>query len=272
MDEKEKPFDVVSIVLLLILAVANDAAEIIFDLLAFTGIGLVGEVVMEPVNLVMDAVFTTWFFIKCGFGGPSIMQLVDDLLELVGIPGRTICVLGGILIANNPKLAQVAEVAGAAVVTGGAGAVAAETGEAAEVGAVAAEGATAAEGAATTGGATAEVKSAEGQVGETTKEVGGGEGEQKKAAEERFEKEMETEEEKAPEEVAKEKIFEQTQQMPEQKEEEEGKNEVGGAVDSNVVSGDEFRKRAEEIAQRQKKLPKIIDLSENNEDDQQAAA
>ena len=84
-------------------------------------IGLPGEAIMEPIDLAMDGIFTFWFFAKCGFGGPSILQLVDDLLELVGVPGRTICVVAGILIANNPKLAKIAELAATAE-TGGAGA------------------------------------------------------------------------------------------------------------------------------------------------------
>lgn len=118
MDERKKTFDEVSIVIMVLLALGNDGAEIFFDLLAATIVGLPGEAIMEPINLAMDGIFTFWFFAKCGFGGPSIIQLVDDLLELVGIPGRTICVVAGILIANNPKLAAVAEMAGAAALTG----------------------------------------------------------------------------------------------------------------------------------------------------------
>ena len=125
MDEQKKPFDTVSIVILILLALGNDGAEIFFDLLAATVVGLPGEAIMEPIDLAMDGIFTFWFFAKCGFGGPSIIQFVDDLLELIGVPGRTICVVAGILIANNPKFAAVAEVAAGAA-TGGAGVAATE--------------------------------------------------------------------------------------------------------------------------------------------------
>jgi len=103
MDEQEKVFDAVSIVLLVLISLANDAAEVFFDILAATVVGIPGEAIMEPINLLIDGVVTSWFFIKCGFGGPSMAQILDDLLELVGIPGRTICVVFGIYVANNPN-------------------------------------------------------------------------------------------------------------------------------------------------------------------------
>jgi len=121
MDEQEKPFDTISIIVLLSLAVANDGAEIFFDVLASTMVGLPGESIMKPIDFAMDGIFTFWFFSKCGFGGPAIIQVADDLLELVGIPGRFICVAASIFMANHPKLAAVAEMAGAAALTGGRG-------------------------------------------------------------------------------------------------------------------------------------------------------
>lgn len=279
MDEKEKPFDTVSIVILVLLALGNDGAEIFFDLLAATVVGLPGEAIMEPINLGMDGIFTFWFFAKCGFGGPAMIQIADDVLSLVGIPGRTICVVAGILIANNPKLAAVAEIAGAAALTGGAGAVAAEAGETAEVGAVAAESATAGTAAGAevakaettvvetgTGGTTKTIEEAE--KDQAPQEEGGGEeAEQKK---EELEKEMETEEERSPEEVAQEKIFEEVSRGEEDQNEEEESEDINEPVERNAQSSGAIPidggGKAHEIRQQQQKphAPKIIDLSEED--------
>jgi hypothetical protein len=293
MDEQKKTFDTVSIVIMVLLALGNDGAEIFFDLLAAAIVGLPGEAIMEPINFAMDGIFTVWFFAKCGFGGPSILQLVDDLLELVGVPGRTVCVVAGILIANNPKLAAVAEMAGAAALTGGAGAVAAEAGETAEVGAVAAKGATAAEGAAETAEATTKVESIEGGVEGAGKEAGGtqkgaatskeqGGGQEAEEKEEELEREMEPEAERPPEEVEKEKLFEQISENEDNRNKdgegvedeqiEQTEQATQGGQNSKVVSGDDFQKRADEIRRKQKQLPKMIDINEQNTDDRQAAA
>jgi hypothetical protein len=278
MEEQEKPFDTVSIVILVMLALGNDGAEIFFDLLAATVIGLPGEAIMEPINLGMDGIFTFWFFAKCGFGGPSIIQVADDLLELVGIPGRTICVVAGILIANNPKLAAVAEMAGAGALTGGAGAVATEAGEA---GAAAEGAATAAKG--TEAAAKAE-SGVEAGVPKTAGETGGEtEKPQEKGA--TTEEEMETREERSPEENAQEEIFEQVaQNQNDTEEEEEDKDNQVEQSNSNVISIDQGRKNGTvsnidsnneerainakviEIRRQQEKpqAPKIIDLREED--------
>jgi len=109
MDEQKKPFDVVSIVILMLLAVANDGAEIFCDLIDFTGVGLGSEALMLPIDGLMDGIFGPWFYIRCGFGAPFIIQLLDCFLEFFGIPGRSICTSVGIIIANNPKLEKGAE-------------------------------------------------------------------------------------------------------------------------------------------------------------------
>ena len=54
MDEEEKPFPIEFIIILLLIAVANDIAEIFFDLLDFTGVGIAGEAIMEPANFILD--------------------------------------------------------------------------------------------------------------------------------------------------------------------------------------------------------------------------
>lgn len=288
MDEQEKPFDTISIIVLLSLAVANDGAEIFFDVLASTMVGLPGESIMKPIDFAMDGIFTFWFFSKCGFGGPAIIQVADDLLELVGIPGRFICVAASIFMANHPKLAAVAEMAGAAALTGGAGAVAAEAGETAEVGVVAAESATAAtEGAAVSGEVTTEAESvaeggARGAVEETGNESkvskeapSGEEGEEAEEKKKKLEEEMEPEEERSPEDVLREKLLNQTPTSKEDEDEDDEDEEIKGREDeqndqrSNLVSGADFQKRAEEIKRRQTGLPqapKIIDVNEGRGD------
>lgn len=285
MDEKEKPFDVVSIVILLILSLANDGLEIFFDLLAATVIGLPGEAIMEPIDLAMDGIVTFWFFAKCGFGGPSIIQLVDDLLELIGIPGRTICVVAGILIANNPKLAAVVEVAGAAALTGGAGAVAAEAGTTAEVGVAATEGAAAG------AEATAEIGAVEGEAGGAVGEarggqpseegVSGGEAEEgEEGRKERLEEEeekMEPEAERPPEEVEEEKLFEQTPEGQRESEEEENEDEedAGQNASQKPLSIDDLRKlqHAKEVKERLEhpKAPQDVTTGNEEEDEELAA-
>lgn len=103
MDEQEKPFGIVSIVFLIMIGLTNDLLEVMFDLFAATVIGLSGQALMEPINLLVDALITGWFFAKLGFGGPTFIQLVDDIAELVGVPARTLCLALGIWLANNPS-------------------------------------------------------------------------------------------------------------------------------------------------------------------------
>jgi hypothetical protein len=105
MDEEEKPFPIEFIVILLIVAVVNDVAEVFFDLLDFTGVGVAGEAIMEPANFVLDFFFTGIFWWKVGPGGGTITQYIGDLLEPFLIPGRTISVGLGMWIANNPNSA-----------------------------------------------------------------------------------------------------------------------------------------------------------------------
>ena len=102
MDEEEKPFPIEFIVILLIVALANDIAEIFFDILDFTGVGVAGEAIMEPINFILDFFFTGIFVWKVGFGGGTVTQYIDDILEPFFIPGRTLSVGLGMWIANHP--------------------------------------------------------------------------------------------------------------------------------------------------------------------------
>jgi hypothetical protein len=283
MEEEKKPFDTVSIVILVLLSIANDAAEIFFDILAATVVGLPGEAIMEPIDFIMDGIVTFWFFGVCGFGGPSIIQLVDDLLELVGVPGRTICVVSGILIANNQKLEKVAEVAGS-LETGGAGRIEATAGEATEVGAVVAtearetaeaevaagETASATESSATSVEPEAGPARREAEVVHPEEERGiGEEGEgEKKGAEEEIEKEMEPEEERPPEEVEQEKLFEKTPQTSEQENEENTEESTPSQNVSLVSETIRKHQRAQEVKENLEhpKAPHDVTNDDENED------
>lgn len=106
MDEEiEKPFPIEFIIILLLIAIANDVAEVFFDLLDFTGIGVAGEAIMEPANLILDFFFTGIFLWKVGFGGGTVTQYIGDILEPLLIPSRTISVGIGMWVANHPSSA-----------------------------------------------------------------------------------------------------------------------------------------------------------------------
>jgi hypothetical protein len=243
MDEQEKPFDTVSIAILMIVAIANDIAEIIADLIAIPLAG-VDEIIMEPIDFLIDAIVTTWFFMKCGLGAPALAQVLDDVLESIGVPGRTICVGFGIYLANHPKsaLGKIGQ-AVATVESGG------------ESGAMEGlqEGETVAKEAESTAAtaAKAEKNTVAGAEEKPPSEKSKGEEESRKEKEEEEEKKMEPEEEREPEEVEKEKILEQTPQEPERQEESEEseKEEMEPPRPSNVISMDDIRRnpRAEEV-------------------------
>lgn len=163
MDEQQKPFDTVSIVILTMLAIFNDALEIAFDLLAMTVVGLPGEAIMKPFDLLFDGTVTAWFFFKVGFGWPTIIQFIADIIEMFGIPSRTVSVLAGIWIANHPK-SKIAQAAKMAATAEGGGAAVGKAAEGAEIGVAAERTEAAAEGAASgktpTGGSAGEAEEA----------------------------------------------------------------------------------------------------------------
>ncbi len=266
MDEQEKPFDTVSIVILVLISLANDAAEVFFDILAATVVGLPGEAIMEPINFLVDCIVTPWFFIKCGFGGPSLAQILDDLLSLVGIPGRTICVVFGIYVANNPNsfFGRIGQTA-AAIETGGeAGALSKEAGTL-EAGEKAAQEAKSVEGTAvkakeeiSTGGVQAETGAPRREPGTAEGGVNTGEEsepeQEKKAKEEKLEKEMESGAEISPEETAQQEIFNQIPQVRDQGTEEENNEPGAEEKPSNTISIEEGRnfQKAEEVKENLK--------------------
>ena len=237
MDEQEKVFDTTSIIILLMISVANDAAEIFFDLLAATGIGLPGEAIMEPINFLVDCIVTPWFFMKCGFGGPTIAQLLDDFLSFVGVPGRTLSVAFGIYVANNPQsfVGRIGMLA-ATVETGGEAAAVSEGAEAVQAGERVVQEEERARGLA-----------AEAEGGLAKEEAVGEKTAEQRAKEEEIEKKLEPEAQREPEEVAREKIFEQTpgarnQEGSETEEENEEDGAQENAPGSNVVSIEDIRR------------------------------
>lgn len=254
MDEKTKPFDTVSIVLLMLLSVGNDGLEIIFDLLAATGVGIGGEAIMEPINIAMDAIVTFWFFAKCGFGGPSIAQLLDDILEVVGIPGRTICVGFGIYLANNPN-SFLGKIGGtvAAIETGGEGALAKEAGGAmktgeAEIKKVSKKAPNEVESQAEKASFGVEVAPSTAAAPATTsQEAGDAAKKEKEEQQKKIEESMESEAQKSPVIIMQERLLEQSPQNAENKA--PGENAPAGAPKkSNVVPFEDIRRqRAQEV-------------------------
>ncbi len=260
MDEQKKTFDEVSIVIMVLLALGNDGAEIFFDLLAATVIGLPGEAIMEPVNLALDGVFTVWFFAKCGFGVPSVLQLLDDGLQLVGVPGRTICVIAGILIANNPKFKKIAEAVAAVEGGGVAGEIKGAGGAAQAEGVVAKETKLGAGGVKTEEGVPVGAEGGTGRVEEERKrvgaapsegrpETGGEEGGKEKTQEEldkearekKAEEEMRQPGEVPPMEALQQETLEQTPQAPGQ-ETEEGEEVSSGSQPRQPISIEDIKR------------------------------
>ncbi len=178
--EENKKFSITEIVLGTMIAGLDDVADIV-AIIAF-GIPVIGLVVtggVESLHFLVGWIMIFWFRLKLGkFGGTTFLQITDAVLELFGIPGRTIAFLIGVFVTNNPKVAKVATIVAVGVATGGAGAAAAAAGGGAAAGvggatagAVAggeAAGATAAaEGAGAVGGAAAEGAGATGSVGKS---------------------------------------------------------------------------------------------------------
>jgi hypothetical protein len=115
MDEAEKKFQTVDTVLLLMLAVTNDALLIVADLtLPIPVIGVIAVGLIQMVSAAIWAIILFWFIMKLGFAGRiGVLQLAGQAAEMVGLPGRTATVAIGIWLANHPKVAAVASTASA---------------------------------------------------------------------------------------------------------------------------------------------------------------
>lgn len=125
MDE-EKKFSLPEIIVLLMIAVANDLLLLAVDFVF--ALPIVGQILgagMEFVNLIIWGIILLWFTMKLGFRGRiGVLQVAGGIAEFFGIPGRTATVLLGIILTNNPKLSKVATVAAGAALTGGVSAAA----------------------------------------------------------------------------------------------------------------------------------------------------
>lgn len=113
MGGSEKKFQIVDIVLLVIIALINDALNLASFLLA--GIPVLGEISVlgiEIIDFLLWALILFWFIIKMrSFGAPGLLQIGGGIAEMVGIPARTLTVIVGIIIANHPKLSAAASAA-----------------------------------------------------------------------------------------------------------------------------------------------------------------
>jgi len=104
MDEEiEKPFPIEYFAIFFIIAAANDIARVFFLFLDFTGVGIDGEAIMEPINLVLDFFFIGVFRWRTkSFGGSTMTQYGGSIFEFFG-PVRMFSVGAGMYLANNPN-------------------------------------------------------------------------------------------------------------------------------------------------------------------------
>lgn len=119
MEEDEKKFDLVEIVLLIIISLFNDLMLVGVDLAV--AVPVVGQVLgggMELMNALIWGLILFWFIMKMGFAAEiGLIQIAGGVAEFFGIPGRTATVGIGIWLANHPKAAKVAEVVAGVVAT-----------------------------------------------------------------------------------------------------------------------------------------------------------
>ena len=104
MEESAKKFNTVEIVLMVMIALANDAVTITADFGLL--IPVVGELLYGLAWLFdafVWALLMFWYIMKLGtFGGPALVQTIAGIAEFIGLPGRTLGVILGIWLANHP--------------------------------------------------------------------------------------------------------------------------------------------------------------------------
>jgi hypothetical protein len=120
----EKKFQAPDIVILVLLAVFNDLLAIIAVIgVAIPVIGIVIGGAFEIVNTCIWGIIMMWFIMKTGsFGAIGLIQTAGGIAQYAGIPGRTVTTVIGIVMANHPKAAKIAAVAGGTAISGGAAA------------------------------------------------------------------------------------------------------------------------------------------------------
>ena len=281
--EEDKKIDIFDpgIIIAIIFGFIGDAAMLVGVLaVAIPAIGIViaGFAVLAHYISAIVVIVIFWRHIR---GWLACLVLL--FVGILPLPLLAIGIVAAILLSNKAIafIAEQAVIQTVAVFTAGAG-------EALEAGAAAETTATAAEEAAQAGKAVAA-----GEKAAETVEKGSRAAKQAQRGinvanrlenmkegsennEEESEREMELEAERPPEEVEERELFEQ---MPGtrrgiDKEDENGQTKLTDQNNrtSNLVSGAEFQKRAEEIKQKQEKLPKMIDIREEDENDHKAAA
>lgn len=112
-----KPFDTVSIVLLVMVAGLSDAVNAVVILIA--AVPAIGQVAylgnMFLVSPLVWATIQLWFIMKVGFGSHGLVNVAGGILNVIGIPGgQTGTVIVAIYLANNPKALATIKLAGAA--------------------------------------------------------------------------------------------------------------------------------------------------------------
>lgn len=117
MDENtnDKPFDTVSIVLLVIIAGGSDVADAVTLLIA--AVPVIGQIAyLGNAFLISPIVWATiqlWFIIKLrSFGVSGLLNLAGGIGNIIGIPAsQTVTVAIAIFLANNPEAKKIAGVA-----------------------------------------------------------------------------------------------------------------------------------------------------------------
>lgn len=125
--DKEKPFDIVAIVFLVMIAGLSDVADLITG--ALFAVPVVGQVIYVfnafLISPIVWAIIQIWFIMKVGFGAPGLVNLAGGIGNIIGIPGsQTLTVLIAVWLANNPTARKIAT---AVSVGRGAGAAAGKT-------------------------------------------------------------------------------------------------------------------------------------------------
>lgn len=124
MNEQKKPFDTVSIVLLLLFSGVSDIADLLTDFVAL--VPVIGQVIFLGNSLILSpviwAVIQISFIMKTGMGRASLIALIGGLGNIANIPGSETITTGiAIVIANNSKLSGAASMASEkGLLTGGA--------------------------------------------------------------------------------------------------------------------------------------------------------
>lgn len=108
---EQKKFDIVEIILLfLVSAVADILTLAAYITLVIPVIGQAMWFASWIIGGSIWALTTFWFIMKVGWGGGALLQTAGGIASFI-VPARTLTVLVGVVIANNPELRAAAEAA-----------------------------------------------------------------------------------------------------------------------------------------------------------------